>query len=234
VLGVFFSHFLGRDVYMRVILSEGGAVENLTVLFLFVAVVASVRLIVRGNLPDRLLPLWLAMLVLGCIYFAGEEASWGQHLFGWTTPDTWAAINDQQETNIHNTIGLFDQVPRMGLAAAALVGGIVVPILRRREPDAPGKFWNIHPWYWPTLVCTPCAILALCVSLPGKLLGSLGAQVPHIVRVAPGECKELYLAMFLMLYVLSMSKRMPLWQAVPRSTGISQYGGRSKSGRRAA
>lgn len=33
---------------------------------------------------------------------AGEEISWGQHFFGFHTPPWLAAVNDQNETNIHN------------------------------------------------------------------------------------------------------------------------------------
>jgi hypothetical protein len=208
--GVAASHFLGRDVYTKVVFSEWGIVENVTVLFLIVAVVGGVRLLVARQLPDRLLDLWIAMLTLGCFYFAGEEASWGQHLFGWTTPDGWAAVNDQQETNIHNMMGtgLFDQVPRTALAIIALVGGVVIPILRRRQASNNATFWNLHPLFWATLVCTPSALLAVTVSVPGKVLGKLGADVPHLLRVFPGEVKELYLAMFLMLYLLSLTKRL--------------------------
>jgi hypothetical protein len=217
LVGVGASHFLGREVYMRVVFSEWGVLENLTVALLLVAVAAGARLLWKRQFPDRWLGLWVALLILGCIYFAGEEASWGQHWIGWATPETWAAVNDQQETNIHNTIGLFDQVPRSALAIGALVGGVIVPILRRRDPHSPAKFWNLPGWYWGTLACAPAAILAVGISLPGKAVAKLGVELPHIVRVAPGECKELYLGMFLMIYLLSMSRRMPIWMGQPHT-----------------
>lgn len=209
--GVGASHFLGREVYMRVVFSEWGIIENLTVLFLLVTIIAGAKLLIAARFPNRRLTVWVAMLTLGCIYFAGEEASWGQHLFGWATPEAWAAINDQQETNIHNTIGLFDQAPRLALAIGALVGGVIIPIIRRSASSANSKFWNRHHWYWATIVCAPCALLAVCISLPVKLATALGTAVPDLFRIAPGECKELYLAMFLMIYLLSLSKRMQSW-----------------------
>ena len=55
---------------------------------------------------------WVSLLALGCLYIAGEEVSWGQHLFFWQTPETWRALNDQNETNLHNISNLLDQVPR--------------------------------------------------------------------------------------------------------------------------
>jgi hypothetical protein len=203
--------FLGREAYIRVVLSEWGILENVTVAFLLVAVAAGARLLVKRQFPDRWLGLWVALFTLGCIYFAGEEASWGQHWIGWATPETWAAVNDQQETNIHNTIGLFDQVPRTALAIGALVGGVIVPILRRRDPHSTAKFWNLPGWYWGTLACAPPALLAVGISVPGKVAGKMGVELPQAVRVVPGECKELFLAMFLMIYMLSMSRLIPIW-----------------------
>lgn len=40
--------------------------------------------------------------VLVCFFGAGEEISWGQRIFDIPTPESIAAINDQNELNIHN------------------------------------------------------------------------------------------------------------------------------------
>jgi hypothetical protein len=42
------------------------------------------------------------LLIVGLVVLAGEEISWGQRIFGWETPETIAAVNEQQETNLHN------------------------------------------------------------------------------------------------------------------------------------
>lgn len=43
-------------------------------------------------------------LLLAILFFfgCGEEISWGQRIFGWTTPEWWSIINLQGETNVHN------------------------------------------------------------------------------------------------------------------------------------
>jgi hypothetical protein len=43
-------------------------------------------------------------LLLALFFFIcfGEEISWGQRVFGWSTPDGWKEINAQSETNFHN------------------------------------------------------------------------------------------------------------------------------------
>jgi hypothetical protein len=46
---------------------------------------------------------WI-FLGLSFLFFVafGEEISWGQRIFGWSTPEELAKVNYQQETNIHN------------------------------------------------------------------------------------------------------------------------------------
>jgi hypothetical protein len=45
---------------------------------------------------------WFLMMGLGTIVLAGEEISWGQHIFGWETSATLSQVNAQNETNFHN------------------------------------------------------------------------------------------------------------------------------------
>lgn len=42
------------------------------------------------------------LLCLVLFVMAGEELSWGQRIFGWSTPESYAKINAQSETNLHN------------------------------------------------------------------------------------------------------------------------------------
>ena len=50
---------------------------------------------------------WVYILAgLGALFVAGEELSWGQHIFGFATPDSLAEINFQRETNLHNNYAL--------------------------------------------------------------------------------------------------------------------------------
>src|SRR3546814_16819658 len=95
--------------------------------------------------------------MLGSVYMAGEEASWGQHYAGWLTPEGWQAINDQGETNLHNTSSWLDQKPRTLLAIGVLVAGIIVPLpVRRRPANREGRFALLLP----PLVGLPVSLLA--------------------------------------------------------------------------
>src|SRR6185295_2537016 len=72
---------------------------------------------------------WVVIAALCCLYVTGEEISWGQQLFHWTTPEYWTRINDQHETNLHNTSAWFDQKPRLLLETGVTVGGLIIPLL---------------------------------------------------------------------------------------------------------
>ena len=145
----------------------------------------------------------MILFLIGCTYYAGEEISWGQHFFGWSTPDEWSSVNDQQETNLHNTSALFDQIPRTLLSVAALIGGVLMPVYRRFKHHVPNAD-SIYDWIWPTHVCLPAALLALLVSWHEKAYRSLGIEIPAVLNIRAGETKECLLALFMMMYALSI------------------------------
>ena len=74
---------LSSDEWRALVEGEGGLIELATVALLVVALVPTIAALVALRPGQRLLALWLVAHVLGIIYFAGEEASWGQHLVGW-------------------------------------------------------------------------------------------------------------------------------------------------------
>lgn len=198
----------------RFMYGEFGLVENLTLLFLLVGIVAGARLLIRPATGHGLFRAWATLLVLGAVYFAGEEISWGQHFFGWQTPESWAGLNRQAETNLHNVNSLFNQLPRSLLTAAAIVGGIAAPIVKRlrRLDYADG---SVASWLWPTYVCMPAAALAVLVSWHQKIYGPLGVAVPEWLGNTAGEIKEAMLGLFIMIYLLSLARRMTQPAASP-------------------
>ena len=192
----------------QIVFGEQGIIENFTFIILFIAIVLGVAAIAKmRSFKFPVFRLWLGLLVLGCIYYAGEEISWGQHWFGWGTPETWLDVNDQGETNLHNTSALLDQVPRNLLTIAAVVGGIVVPLIAivRKKPFQQKRFYY---WLWPTYVNIPTCILAISVSLHEKAYKLFDTSVPYLLDIRAGETKECLLAMFLFMYLASFYKRL--------------------------
>jgi len=216
------------DLFQRVVRSEFGVVENLTVLFLVVAIAYGVRLLrAPWRPPVPGFRAGVVVMILGCTYFAGEELSWGFHFYGLLGLDVPAFLqplvdaNEQGETNLHNiggwTEGLLDQGPRSLLTAAALVGGVWMPLRLRRRRASLDPRTSRALWVWPTLVCLPSALLAVTLSLPGKAVEAAGGELPPVLDVRAGELKECFLALFLMLYLGSLLVRLRA-SAAPAAT----------------
>ena len=192
---------LGSDKY---IYGELGVIENLTVLFLCVAIISSfIYLKSKKKYNILIFRVWIILFLLGSIYYAGEEISWGQHYFGWGTPETWKDVNDQQETNLHNTAAIFDQIPRTLLSIAALIGGVFIPIYRKIKNHIPSEN-SLLDWLFPTYVCIPAALFSLLVSWHEKLYEFFDVSIPVVLDIRAGETKECLLALFMMMYALSI------------------------------
>ena len=119
LVGLMSYAWLSPEGFSRQLQKDGaqepsGIIEHLTVLVLIPGILAGLLALFRysGHPTPRFMILWILSWSLACIYFAGEEASWGQWYFNWKTPDFMAGINDQGETNLHNMSSWLDQKPR--------------------------------------------------------------------------------------------------------------------------
>ena len=185
----------------RMLKREDGIIENLTVLFLLVAIGFCVNAMFRAKrlAMPRSLHIWLALLILGSLYFALEEISYGQHMFGWETGEYWSEINKQQETNLHNVHHLFDLLPRNLLQLGILIGGIVLPLYRHFRKitlDESNRFY----WQWPTIDCLTAGLLVLLIR-PLE-------WVFDFEFINTGETKECFIALFILLYCISIQIRL--------------------------
>ena len=68
------------------------------------------------------------LIALGTFFVAGGEIAWGQHIFGWSTPEELEAVNAQQETTLHN----ISSAHAIFVYAVMLAGfyGTLMPILK--------------------------------------------------------------------------------------------------------
>ncbi len=186
---------------------EYGLVENLTALFLAIALVLFLRTAIG---PESLLHrAWLVILALGSLLFLGEEISWGQHYFHWVTPEELKTLNRQGETNLHNMRGglefFFTKIAREGLSFGTIVGGILVPLYlrKRRSEFAPG---TLLFWLWPPLGGWLAALLSATVRLPNTIAHEFGlgdGSLPKFIGEDIGEMKECFLALFILIYAIA-------------------------------
>lgn len=221
------------DLWSFWVVSEYGFLESFTALF-FAAVFVVAMLIYRrrAELPGRM-GMFVLVIGLGGLFAAGEETSWGQWYVKWDTPAAMEKINRQKETNLHNIkfdpstfwghIGnqavsfFFNRGPRTLLMLMCMFIGIGMPILlrKRRLGLDPAK----HVWFWliPTHVVIATAVLAVLSTVPEHTFDALGTRrlveketyaYKAFLGDAPGEFKEYCFAGFLLIYLLSILRRM--------------------------
>ena len=94
---------------------------------------------------------WLClMMALGTFFVAGEEIAWGQHIFGWSTPEALKAVNVQQETTLHN----ISSAHPVFIYAVMLAGfyGTLMPILK-------ALWWNHKQSLLGSLLVPPLCLV---------------------------------------------------------------------------
>jgi hypothetical protein len=188
----------GSDYWLK---GEKGIVENMTVLFLVIAIGFSISGFFKARKLDLsiLVKGWLVLLILGALYFALEEISYGQHMFGWGTGEAWKDLNDQDETNLHNTHAIFDQIPRAMLMIGILVGGVILPVIRKLR-KTPLKETELLYWHWPTSDCITAGLLVVLIR---PILSMF-----DVTFIDTGEMKENFFGLFIMLYCVSLQMRL--------------------------
>jgi len=94
--------------------NENGLVEILQVIFLIIALFYIFFFIYNKKFKSesKIFNIFFYLYTIGIIYYLFEEISWGQHIFFWNTPEFFLNINNQNETNFHNTTNLLNEVPR--------------------------------------------------------------------------------------------------------------------------
>ena len=204
-------HALGTVQFREWVWSEQGPLELSHVLIpLFAVGVGLVTLWSRRSLlpPSDVELRWLTAAIVGlvlmCFAIAGEEASWGQHLVGWSTPEGWSEVNDQQETNLHNIGTWADQKPRAVVELGVIVLGILWPVwhlLTSRKFDKP---WSA---LLPPMMVLPIALFAEAARLLETVPKLTGIATPSAFP-RPSELQEFYFYTFFALCMWTWRQRL--------------------------
>jgi hypothetical protein len=182
--------------------SENGPHETLQVMALLAAFIMALMALqdVRWC-TQAWLGVWLTLAAVCCVYVAGEEISWGQHLFEWVTPEYWMAVNDQNETNLHNLSSWFDQKPRLLLEVGVICGGLIIPLFLKFYPRAlPQKLMVIYPPF--------CLIVVALIAIIPKYIDKAARVFDIILFERVSELQELGMYYFVMLYMLVLYQRL--------------------------
>jgi len=216
----FIVRIIDGDLYESLIHGELGLFEIATVIFLAIAIIVGLILFLKKEF-DLKFRLWILFVVTACIYFLGEEISWGQHYINWTTPDIFERHglldNRQHETNFHNNRNeslrmIFEDIPKLGIKITIAVIGFLGPIL---HSVLKLNKTNVLYWFLGTIVCLPAGILAFTITFPERIIfkeayeraDRLKLPKKQYPRVHSNESKECIFALFLMLYVGSIYRR---------------------------
>lgn len=188
---------------------ETGLIEIATIVFaLWGSWQAALIVRDRKRLPHPAMAVWFALFVVGLFGLAGEEGSWGQSWFHWETPEHYARLNNQRETNLHNLTSFTEQVPKGLLVLAALAGGVVWPIVAWVRKTGPylGSGW--FSWIWPSSLLWPAAALTIVFRILERVLVAIDLE--DMVRaqyIGVRESIELYGVLFVLAYLWDVRRR---------------------------
>jgi len=159
---------------------EDGLFETWTVLLLLFAA-GLLAAGARGSRRARAARVLALLMAFVLAVFAMEEISWGQRIFGLETPARLAAINHQQELNVHNLfLGKNDLIR---LAATLLLGTVFAlgrPLLRYLP-------WRSLEPFVPASALAPYFVLVMPSIVDDELFEAVVA--PLIVLYAL-ECRR--------------------------------------------
>jgi len=214
---IFVVKFLNINFFITYFKGESGIIENVTFFVLFFSIVAifSVLKKLKKNSNLRNLFFIIIFFLIGLIYFAGEEISWGQQWFNWETNNFFKKINDQSETNFHNINSWFDQKPRLLLTYFVIIAGIFCPFLNKKNILNQNKLTS---FIYPTIYSFPTSLICLfyylldnsykflCYGTPG--IDIKCKYIPSLLHIRTSEIIELYISFFLLIYILSINSRL--------------------------
>jgi hypothetical protein len=240
------SIVVAPDFY-RFMMRKEGAIEYLAVGFLLVGIGFGVAMLIRyrAALPHRWLVGWFGFVAFAMFMFAGEEISWGQHLGLWgeaQVPEAIKAINDQNETNLHNISNALDQGPTNAIVLLTFIAFIANPLYLRLRGETMATD-NPGYWFWPTRVCLIAAIGVLFIPFPMRIyegmqaIGWLGPNGPGD-NWRHSELHEFYVALLMTLYMISAYRRAralhldSISQPTPAAAMVTGPGGSQRPSRR--
>ena len=172
---------------------EDGAIEYVQALCYLVGAVAFgwVAWKLRRRSP------WAGLLALGMFLVAGEEISWGQRIFGISTPDSLEASNVQGEINLHNLEGVHGSVRAAGMLLIVLLF-VLLPLAHRYLPVARSFLDRLRTPIVP-VAAVPLALVAMAYMVVPRVIDGVVFELD--------EVGELYLALAALTYGLGTAAR---------------------------
>lgn len=186
--------------FINIIYIENGILEIFQPTICFAAVFVGLTILAKIKL-SKWLRIWVGAAILGALYVGLEEISYGQQILKWETGAYWSEVNDQNETNFHNTSSWLDQKPRILLLVGIIIGGIVVPLLARFRPASlPTRLSAIYP----SADLITVASLVAFTQATKALLKLTGI----VIYDRTSELNEFFMFYFVLLYLCQLRHKL--------------------------
>ena len=214
---IFFIKYFYLNFFISFFQSEKGIIENGTFFILFISIIICFFILKDKNLHffNKKIFFYIFFLILGLIYFAGEEISWGQHWFSWETNTFFKKFNDQLETNFHNINSWFDQKPKALLLFFIFFAGILLPLYYLKKNK---NILRTQYILFPDISCLPTSLICLFFYILDNLYKTLCSGtpgidiscefIPDLFVLRTSEIIEFYIALFLLIYIFSIYTRL--------------------------
>ena len=155
-----------RQGYNPIIWNEMGLVETLQIFFLIISIFYFFQILLFKKREKKIFFNIILVFYFVCLlYYFFEEISWGQHIFGWKSPNFFIEHNNQKETNLHNISNLLDQLPRALLSIWCSLSFIMIIILKKINSDE-----DYHRFILPSKKLKHISFLLLIFILPDLIL----------------------------------------------------------------
>ena len=172
---------------------EDRVLEQLTFISYFLAGAIVLWTFRHRRHMGRFAILYLAVMALFYLVCAGEEISWGQRCFCFSTPASMKTVNEQGEFNLHN-LHFRTFRPITVVSTYMKLFGIVLPLVLwrwTRRRDAPLRRYLSPPWLVPCFLVAELAV-SLVKHARAFITNRFGADVFAVVRTDTRELAELY------------------------------------------
>ncbi|MCK5655566.1 MAG: hypothetical protein KAI03_04655 [Candidatus Aureabacteria bacterium] len=185
------------QIYDRPALSrlcrEDGIIEWLTSIFYFLASFIFIYTCKKEGFKN----VWYWGFFILFLLIAGEEISWGQRLFEFSTPGLLKDLNIQKETNLHNIKGIHGSIRGLGLL---IVFGIcyIIPITNKFVGWARSFYRKRKMPIYPLWLMGLPTVAVLFMAIPRLLFNEAVFNLD--------EMGEIYLSIGFLLFSLSESK----------------------------
>jgi len=144
-------------------------------LFLFISIIYFIKILIFKSREKKNLFYFILFFYFICLlYYFFEEISWGQHIFGWRSPDFFIEHNNQNETNLHNISNLLDQLPRSLLSIWCSLSFIIIFFFKKFNSN---EQYNV--FILPSEKLIYISLLLLIFILPDIILETLFPEIDY-------------------------------------------------------